>query len=214
MLIKKSLGLWLVIFLFTLCYMGATGQTTWTVAYNKPNVKVETKYYKNTKIKTFRLTAMVTYHTMDEFYNLLLDVNKMGDWYDRINRVDVLKETSNTDAVYAIIYDIPFPFEDRMCTVKATIEYNKSTQKIYVKTNHINYPLSKIEAKKYASMSRVEALDSYWSISKNTNGTISLIHEGYMNPGGNITASMVNMGIEYGPVKTLESMLKILPKYK
>jgi hypothetical protein len=63
---------------------------------------------------------------------------------------------------------------------------------------------------------RIRAFESSWEITPNNDGTVYIDYTAKTDPGGNIPAWIINLGIATGPVKTMEKLAEVVqdPKYQ
>lgn len=197
---------YLVIFTCFLSLLSTTAaQKDWKIASDKDNITLWTKDYPNSEIKQFKLKTTIK-ADFEKAYSVLRDVERMNLWYDRVSSVTLLKRISPNEGIYLLEYGLPFPFENRIATIRGAIDYNKDQGKITVNTSyHPNeIPKSKSE------MLQIKTIGSTWEVTKLPNGLIEIIHSGHMNPGGNIPNWLTNDGVTSGPIKTIKAFKKRL----
>jgi len=183
----------------------ALGQKDWQISSDDDNIMLWTKDYPNSEIKQFKLKTTIS-ADFDKVYNLLKDVENMHLWYDRVNSVTLLQKTSSNEGIYLLEYGLPFPFENRIATIRGTIDYNKISGRLIVNTSYhpFKVPINKSE------MLLIKSIGSTWEVTKLANGKIEIIHSGHMNPGGNIPKWLINEGVTSGPIKTIKAFKKKL----
>jgi len=183
----------------------ALGQKDWQISSDDDNIMLWTKDYPNSEIKQFKLKTTIS-ADFDKVYNLLKDVENMHLWYDRVNSVTLLQKTSSNEGIYLLEYGLPFPFENRIATIRGTIDYNKISGRLIVNTSYhpFKVPINKSE------MLLIKSIGSTWEVTKLANGKIEIIHSGHMNPGGSIPKWLINEGVTSGPIKTIKAFKKKL----
>ena len=130
-------------------------------------------------------------------------------WYDKVKRVSLLKKINSNEAIYLLEYDLPFPFEDRITTIKGTINYNEYMGKITVTTEYFSYPIPDL----HQNASLIKNISGGWEIVKTNNGKLLVTHHGYMDPVGNVPIWLVNESLTSGPPKTIEGLKNLVKKY-
>ncbi|MBP6567686.1 MAG: hypothetical protein KA270_10995 [Saprospiraceae bacterium] len=198
-----------VLFLLILCSpLNLYGQKDWKLSKTEDDIQLWIKNLEGSDLKQFKLQTTFK-KELKSVYLLIRDVENMHLWYDKVQSVKLLKKISDNEAIYMLGYDLPFPFEDRISTVKGSIKFDEKGSKIFVNTDYFQTELP--EDKKH--MSLITKIKSSWEISEGKKGEILITHAGYMDPGGNVPKWLVNEGLTSGPLKTIKSMKKILDKY-
>lgn len=205
--LKSAIILVLYALIFTTPYF-AYAQPDWKLGKTDGNIQVWIKNVDGPGLKQFKLQTTFK-NELKSVYRLIRDVENMHLWYDKVQSVKLLKKINENEAVYLLGYDLPFPFDDRISTVKGKIQFDEKQGKIFVNTDY--FPTDLPEDKKKVPL--ITKIKSSWEISEIKNGEILIIHAGYMDPGGNIPTWVVNESLTSGPLKTIKSMKKILDKY-
>ena len=200
-------GILCILFLLGFVLNG-TAQSNWTLYKKDNNYTIWLKDVPNEKIKQFKLQSNIK-GDCGAVQRILKDVENMHLWYDKVKSVTLLKKINDYEAIYLLEYDLPFPFEDRIATIKGSLEYNNTSDIIKVKTTFYPYEVPK-DKKDYLIISKIA---SSWEIKKLPDNSISILHSGYLDPEGNIPAWLVNEGITSGPIKTLEGLKRRLKAY-
>ncbi len=180
-------------------------QKDWKIASDKDNITLWTKDFPNSEIKQFKLKTIIK-ADFDKAYSVLKDVERMNLWYDRVSSVTLLKRISPNEGIYLLEYGLPFPFENRVATIRGVIDYNKDKGKITVNTSYHPFEVPKNKSE----MLQIKTIGSTWEVTKLPNGQIEIIHSGHMNPGGNIPNWLINDGVTSGPIKTIKAFKKRL----
>ncbi len=197
---------YLVIFTCFLSLLSTTAaQKDWKIVSDKDNITLWTKDFPNSEIKQFKLKTVIK-ADFEKAYNVLKDVERMNLWYDRVSSVTLLKRNSPNEGIYLLEYGLPFPFENRIATIRGVIDYNKDKGKITVNTSYHPFEVPKNKSE----MLQIKTIGSSWEVTKLPNGQIEIIHSGHMNPGGNIPNWLINDGVTSGPIKTIKAFKKRL----
>ncbi len=182
-----------------------SAQKDWQISSNSDNITLWTKDYPNSEVKQFKLKTIIK-ADFDKVYALLKDVENMHLWYDRVNGVTLLQKISPNEGIYLLEYGLPFPFENRIATIRGVIDYNKTSGKLTVYTNYNPFTVPSNKSKMFL----IKDIASSWEVTKLDDGKIEILHSGHMNPGGNIPKWLINEGVSSGPVKTIKAFKKKL----
>lgn len=194
-----------LIVVILLCSVRMSGQKDWEISSDDDNITLWTKDFPKSEIKQFKLKTVIK-ADFEKVYALLKDVENMHLWYDKVNSVVLLQKSSSNEGIYLLEYGLPFPFENRIATIRGIIDYNKNNGKLTVNTNY--YPFSIPSSK--SEMVVIKNISSHWEVNKLDDGKIEIIHSGHMNPGGNIPKWLINEGVTTGPIKTIKAFKKML----
>lgn len=199
--IALSLFLWMGFYL--------QGQANWEVHKKTSDYTILLKNVPGQEIKQFKKEAIIT-ADIQSAYKILKDVQNMHLWYDKVKKVSLLKTISDNEGIYLLEYDLPFPFEDRIATVRGKIDMAADKNSFTVETKNYPFPIPADKQK----MELITTIYSSWKILEVNNTQIKIIHEGYMNPGGNVPVWLTNESITSGPPKTLSGFKKMMVKYQ
>lgn len=199
-----------ILLVFGMFVLGVlSGQPSWEV-YKKTNeYTIWLKNVPGQELKQFKKEAMIS-GDIQTAYKILKDVQNMHLWYDKVKKVSLLKTISDHEGIYLLEYDLPFPFEDRIATVRGKIDMAADKNSFTVETKNYPFPIPADKKK----MELITTIYSSWKISEINNSQIKIIHEGYMNPGGNVPVWLTNESITSGPPKTLSGLKKMMVKYQ
>jgi hypothetical protein len=199
-----------ILLVFGMFVLGVlSGQPSWEV-YKKTNeYTIWLKNVPGQELKQFKKEAMIL-GDIQTAYKILKDVQNMHLWYDKVKKVSLLKTISDHEGIYLLEYDLPFPFEDRIATVRGKIDMAADKNSFTVETKNYPFPIPADKQK----MELITTIYSSWKISEINNSQIKIIHEGYMNPGGNVPVWLTNESITSGPPKTLSGLKKMMVKYQ
>jgi len=184
-------------------------QNDWQLEVDKNNVKVYTKYYKDTGLKCFRAESVlkVNYKTL---LDVLLDIENMDKWYYSVHSVSIAEKISNTQAIYYIKYDLPFPLKDRVTTIKGKIEKNDDTKKARIETFYTPYK----KMPEWTDEVIVDNIWGIWDISYKSKEETAIIHEGFIDPKGNLPHWIINESVTTGPTETLKNLVEYIKSKK
>lgn len=183
----------------------ATGQSTWELQREDSGIKVWTKDYPKSDFKTFKAEATIP-ATLENVVAVFLDIENMGAWYDRVERVDLVEKISNMEGIYRIDFELPWPVADRISAVRATLSYNSTKNTVTVHTEYEPDVITK------GDVLLVTKMHSDWLLTP-VGGGVHVYHEGFMDPGGSLPSWIANSGVKDGPIKTLKALKEILPQY-
>jgi len=185
------------------------GQKDWTKVKDTDGITIFVKDTPGSPVKQFK--AITTFkEDVRTIVKALQDVEKMSLWYDRVKSVKTLEKISETQAIYLLEYSLPFPFQNRFSTLKGSLSYTDSQKKARIETAYISYSDKNLNVKSPL----ITKIRSFWEIETTSDGSSSIIHEGFMDPEGNVPVWAVNKDVADAPLKSLIALKKILPNYR
>ena len=199
----KYITAFLFIYLFS---TSVFAQADWELQRDKSEIKVWTKDYPDSKFKQFK-TETIIKASLENVVAVFLDIENMGLWYDRVEKVEMVEKISNMEGTYKIDFELPWPVADRVSVVRAVLSYNSDTDAVRVETNYEPGIITDTDAL------LVTIMHSEWILTPTEEGYVHIFHKGYMDPAGSLPAWISNSGVKDGPIKTLTALREILPNY-
>ena len=195
--------------LFSMSFLltsSAFGQVDWELQKDTKGIKVWTKDYPNSKFKQFKTTTKIK-ADLKNVVAVFLDIENMGVWYDRVEKVTLVEKISEMEGTYKIDFELPWPVADRISAVRATLSHDPETQVVTVKTQYEDGIITQ------SDRLIVTDIHSEWVLTPVDGGYVEIFHKGYMHPAGSIPAWIANSGVKDGPIKTLTALEEVLPSY-
>lgn len=193
------------IFLLLFLPYGVYSQSEWKLHSNEGDSKLWVRILDNSGLKEFKIHTIID-GNIEKAYLLLRDVENMNIWYDKVKTVKLLKKINNTEAIYFLEYEIPFPFSNRISSICGKINFNATTKTINVSTDYYPYEIPKEKQ----DLVLITKIAGKWEIQQLGNGKLSIQHQGYMDPSGNLPIWLVNEGVTSGPFKTIKGFKEML----
>ena len=194
-------------FLFiSLFCISISAQADWELQRDKSGIKVWTKDYPDSKFKQFKTETKIK-ASLENVVSVFLDIENMGLWYDRVEKVEMVEKISDMEGTYKIDFELPWPVADRVSAVRALLSHDPVTNVVRVDTNYEPGII------KDSDVLLVTIMHSEWILTPTDEGFVHIYHKGYMDPGGSLPAWISNSGVKDGPVKTLTALKEILPNY-
>jgi hypothetical protein len=196
----------LLLSIFTFIGTTAICQESWELQKEENGIKVWTKDYPDSKFKQFKATVKIKVE-LKNVVAVFLDIENMGAWYDRVEKVILVNKISEMEGIYKIDFELPWPVKDRISAVRAILSHDPVTNEVTVNT--------KYEKGIIKDSDRLVITDMYseWVLTPVEGGYVEIYHKGYMHPGGTLPAWISNSGVTEGPFKTLTALIEILPSY-
>jgi len=98
----------------------------WEFIKERDGIKIYTRKEKGSPLKSFKGVTEV-HSTMEMIGTIVGNVKNFDWWDDDIRRIDVLAFEENVYSQYYLIYDVPWPFQDRDLCVDAQVTIDSVT---------------------------------------------------------------------------------------
>lgn len=197
----------ITIFLSALCCLQVSSQSDWELQRDESNIKVWTKDYPDSNFKQFKAETTIK-SSLKNVVAVFLDIENMGLWYDRVEKVELVEKVSDMEGIYILNFELPWPVADRISAVRATLSHDPSTNTVRVDTNYEPGIITDTE------VLLVTIMHSEWELTPMEGGFVHIYHKGYMDPAGSLPAWISNSGVKDGPIKTLVALQGKLVDYK
>jgi hypothetical protein len=178
----------------------------WEFIKEKDGIKIYTRKDGSNTLKSFR-GIMDVHSDWGKVTNLIGNVKNV-DWWDKnLREIKVMTYEKDKFMQYYLVYDAPWPVTDRDLCVEATVSVDPATgiRTIYA------VPLSNVipENPEYV---RIKNYWQKWMIQDMKNGTIHLVLEGHVDPGGSVPDWIYNMVITDTPLKIMRGIKERVEK--
>lgn len=174
----------------------------WVLRQEKGALRVYTRPNPDSGIQEVRITTRINAR-IGSFLTALSDVSAYQTWVYKCSEARLLETVNEQEFYYYAKTDLPFPVSDRDLVVHSRQWQDESGVIHSVSNARPEY----LPAKK--GVVRIHSFRSYWRITPAGPGQVAIDYEVKTNPGGNIPAWIINLGITSGPVKTMEKLAEI-----
>jgi len=123
--------------------------------------------------------------SLNSLIALLDDKETLPKWIDRTEKVEVLKNITDTESYVRSVNRMPFPFKNRDAIIHSIVEQDPHTFIVTIKGRGIPDYIPR--EKKYVRITKIE---SFWEFIPQPDGTIEVIFQGLGEPGGNIPSKV------------------------
>jgi hypothetical protein len=193
------------LFIILMSALFITSDINWELTKEKNGIKVYTRKKTGHDFKEFKAVTVFRC-TKDKIQAEFVNIEAMSQWYDMVEKVELLKKVSESEAIYKLYFDFPSFTTDRYSTVKAGLTRDKVTGDISVYSKYIE-----VQHKKEADRILIKNIETSWKI-KGPDNNLSIEHQGYLDPSGSIPMWIFNSGLSDGPYKTLMNLKKRVEK--
>jgi hypothetical protein len=196
--------IYLFIFMVTLI-TGLKAQVDWKKIKSSDGITVWTKDVPGTEVKQFRAKVSMK-EKITRIVSALSDVESMHLWYGRVKSVKTLERISDNEGIYLLEYGLPFPFKNRFSTIRGKMIYGADKKSARLETAYTDYNHAKVKDKGPL----ITQIRSLWELQEEKDGTVTVVHEGFLNPGGNVPVWAINNDVVDSPLKSLKALRQLL----
>jgi len=203
--LKVSLPGLLLLTLLTLINLSVSAQS-WKFIKEKDGIKIYTKESEGSSFKSFR--GETVYHsTMEELSKFIGNVENV-DWWDKnVKEIKVLYFKPDEIIKYYLLYDVPWPLNDRDLCVEAKITVDPVTGEKVVSAK----PLFDVVPEKEGVV-RIRHYWQKWTLKPIGKNTVQAVLEGSVDPGGIVPSWLFNMVIVDTPLKVMRGIKTLVEK--
>ena len=178
------------------------GQTQWTLKTDEDGIQLYTKSVPGSSYKSLK-TVCTLQTSLTSVAAVLLDVQQTKEWVYGTSTSSMLKQESPSAVYFYAEMGMPWPVTNRDFIVKISIMQDPVSKVITVLAeNHPDY----LPEKK--ALVRIRNSSGKWLIEPLPNGRVRVEYQLYVDPGGVVPASLVNMFLGKGPLESFKSLKK------
>ena len=185
---------------------GPLAAQSWDLVKEEDGIKVYTRQESGKALKAYKGTATIQ-APAEKILAMLEDVNHTEWWDESITRFKVLTYEKNKRAQYYLVYDSPWPVDDRDLCVEATVNMDPK-KGVYSVTA---VPLPGVIPEKEDRV-RIRDYRQTWTVTAAGENSANVVIEGYADPVGNIPVWLSNLLIVQTPVHAILGVKKELEK--
>ena len=180
---------------------------TWNFIKEKDGIKIYTRTADHSSFKCFR--GETVFHTTMEKLSMYIGNVENVDWWDKnVKEIKVLYSEPDKLIKYYLVYDVPWPLNDRDLCVEARITIDPVTGEKVVSAK----PLLDVVPEREGIV-RIRNYWQKWTLKPAGKNNIQAVLEGFVDPGGSVPSWIYNMVIVDTPLKVMRG-IKVLVEEK
>jgi START domain len=196
-------------FIFFNLFLSYSQSDGWRLHKKNNDLAVYTRKTNKSEFKQIKIVTEAN-SSLSAVVAILRDKGSFDKWVYACKSSHYLKVISDTETIHYQYSTMPWPLSDRDAIIHTVISQDPKTKVVTI--NAYGEP-DYISAKQ--GVVRVKFLEAQWKFVPILNSKKTKIE--YIlniNPGGELPAWVVNLGITDGPIKTIKKMKELLPKYE
>lgn len=170
----------------------------------KNDIRVFTRKVKGSDMMAFRAITHIE-STLTAPIALLQDVERAHKWVFSCQAMALIEKISETDALYYMVTDMPWPVSNRDSISATHISQDAETKVVRVDISARNdvFPENNDHV-------RIREMDGFWQMTPQGNGVIEVVYEAHADPGGGLPSWLVNSFLVDAPLETLRGFRKLI----
>lgn len=160
-------------------------------------------YVRDNETSVFKELKAVTYlnASLSSTIALLYDWDTYPQWVYKCGISRTLKIINETELIHYQTVLAPWPAENRDFIVNIKIEQDKTTKVVTIKSYALGQYIPPVP-----DHIRITKFNASWVLTPQKNGTLEIVYQLFVDPGGYVPAWIVNMAVVDGPFETLNNM--------
>jgi hypothetical protein len=185
------------------------GQTKdWELKKNENGITVYTRSSEGSSYKELKAVCYLK-TSMSSIVALLNDWDSYPQWVYKCGKSSTVKKISETEVIHYQTVVAPWPVDSRDFVVNVKLTQDPMTKVItIISTSKPDY------IPKVPGHVRITEFKASWTLIPQKNGTIEVIYQLLVNPGGYVPAWLVNLAVVEGPYETTLNLKEWVMKKK
>jgi hypothetical protein len=183
---------------------------SWTLKKNESGIAIYTRTSENSAFK--ELKSVVKLKTsLASIIALLYDWDSYPQWVYRCGKSSTLKQISVTEVVHYQTVVAPWPVDSRDFIVVVRLKQDPATKIVSITSTCKPDYIPKVPG-----FVRITEFKASWTLIPQTDGSVEVIYQLLVDPGGYVPAWLVNLAVVDGPFETTLNMKNrvMLDKYQ
>jgi hypothetical protein len=180
----------------------SSAQNQWVLKTDEADIQLYTRTVPSSPYKALK-TVCTLQTTLTSVAAVLLDVMRTPEWVYGTSTCSILKQESPSVVYYYAEMGMPWPVANRDFIVKISMTQDPVTKVITVLAE--NQPDFIPEKKKLV---RIQISSGKWQITPLQDGRVRVEYQLYVDPGGSVPATLVNLFSGKGPFESFRNLKK------
>lgn len=205
---KKNIALITLLVSITCFTSFNSPQPDWQLKKSSDGIEVYTRDAENSDFKELKSVGHLK-TSMTSIIALIYDWESYPQWVYKCGKSSTLKKISETELLHYQTLIAPWPATDRDFIVNIKIQQDVKTKIVLIKS----YAIPDYIPPVFDNI-RIKEFTASWTLTPEKDGSIELVYQLLVNPGGYVPAWIVNMAMIDGPLETMLNMKEWVIKEK
>ena len=173
-------------------------------------IDVYTRTVEGSQIRAYQGRTTVE-ASLDALVSLMSDAASFPLWMHNVNSARVLEIINDKERITYVSQGVPWPVKDRDLVLYSELKINPDTGAAII--NIEAWPDAYPEQEGHL---RITEMKSSWAFTPKENGMVEVVYETYVDPGGRIPPSLVNVHTLDTPLNSLRGLREMIkrPEYR
>ena len=172
----------------------------WKLSKNKQGIRVYTRSMANSKLKMFKLFAVIDI-SIEQMVNVLQDVENYHKWSVNLKHTELLEQSNENELLIYTVLKMPWPFDNRDVINRSNTYWSESRDTATIVISCIPDYLPEKKG-----IVRMPQANGSWHVIKLEHDKVKIEYTFGADPGGSIPGWVVNLFIVDGPYKTINNL--------
>jgi len=197
----------------SICFLTASdplhGDDGWELVRSRDGISVYLRATSLSGIKECKGVAIMEGVTLSSLLAVLDDTGTYTQWMYNCYEAKLLKKVSLYERVTYLAQKFPSGLKDRDLVNRSVVSQDAATGAVTIRVTGEPDFIPPIQGRL-----RIQTLKGHWILRPLKSGSVEVEYLIHMDPGGNLFAWMVNLGLPDAPYQTLREMRKIIRRDK
>lgn len=198
-LIKRIALLLILAFPWTIC-----GQGEWEFKEEKNGIRLYSRDNEYSEFDEFRAETRLD-QSVHVFLAVLKDIPAIPQWMYSVEYAELLEVQGDSIQIYYTEAKTPFPLKNRDGIYMNRFRWDKADRKLRVDIELLPEYLAIKD-----NVVRISRGKGFWEVTENDTGTLDLIFQMQVDPGGSIPSWLANMFVVDTPYNTLVELKRLM----
>jgi len=206
--IKQTFAFCLLLIVSPISWSAENNISAWKLEIEEGRTKVHSRKVQGFEIDEIKGTTEIK-TTVGELIALYLDFDQCALWAVNCDKVTLIEELSENELnVYREI-DNPWPVSNRDYYLHINLSKNTASGETLIKFEDI-----KSINTKNKGFVRSKMVKGFWKFAPSNDGLVEVTYQVHLDPGGDLSASLINSGIKQTPIDIFTALKEKLEKSK
>lgn len=172
-------------------------QGAWHLKKSENGINVYTRNSEESAYKELRSTVTIK-TSLNSIVALLNDFESYPEWVYRCSKSKTLKRISETENFHYQTVEAPWPVDSRDFVVQLHLSQDPATKVVSIKSTCKPDYIPRVPGHV-----RITEFKALWTLTPLKDGSVEIVYELLVNPGGYVPAWLVNLAVVDGPYETM-----------
>jgi START domain len=177
----------------------------WKLAKDQDGIKVYYRKIEGKNLNEIKIQSVFNCN-LSTLVAALGDVPKYKEWVYATKEAKTLKRISNREVIYYDLIDFPWPLTNRDLVIHAKVQQNLDNKVV-----RVNLSAQKDMFPEQKGIVRIQLFKAEWVLTP-LKDKVQVDYILSSDPAGMLPDQVVNLALDEGPVKTMQSLKKMISK--